>query len=201
MKKLKISQYPIAGIWWIQRQVRYFFWSCFNRLSIPPKFKYVGKGVKFNGRLRVEHPFSPIRIGDYSMIGVGCYFLATSSGSINIGNHVHINDNCYITSCYGIKIGNNTSIAEQVSIRDYDHEFVDTSIPISSQGFRGAPIEIGEDVWIGRGVMIASGVTIGRGCVIGANAVVTKDLPDWSVAVGVPARTIKNRLAANKQSV
>ncbi len=66
-------------------------------------------------------------------------------------------------------------------------------MPISEQGFRGGPIEIGEDCWIGRGVIITGNVKIGRGCVIGANAVVTRDIPDYCVAVGVPAKVISNR--------
>ncbi|MBC8053460.1 MAG: acyltransferase [Sphingobacteriaceae bacterium] len=127
------------------------------------------------------------------MIGVGCYFLARRPASITLGKNVIINDFCYITACYGIEIGNNVSIAEHVSIRDYNHEFSSTNIPISMQGFSGSPIKIGDDVWLGRGVMIASGVTIGKGCVVGANAVVTKDLPDWSIAVGVPAKVIRSR--------
>lgn len=128
------------------------------------------------------------------MIGVRCYFLAKPPGSIILGKNVFINDNCYITSCYGISIGDNVAIGENVSIRDYDHEFSDITVPISSQGLRGAPIKIGNDVWIGRGVMITSGVTIGKGCIVGANAVVTKDLPDWSLAVGIPARVVRSRI-------
>jgi acetyltransferase-like isoleucine patch superfamily enzyme len=66
-------------------------------------------------------------------------------------------------------------------------------VPISEQGFRGGPIEIGEDCWIGRGVIVTGNVKVGRGSVIGANAVVTRDIPEYSVAVGVPAKVIKNR--------
>lgn len=147
-----------------------------------------------NGNVRVEHPFSNIVLGDNVMIGVGCYFLAKpSKGSIVIGDNVSINDYSFITSVYGINIGSNTRIAEMVSIRDYDHEFKDSDIPIFKQGLRGERINIGEDVWIGRGVIITSGVNIGRGAIIGANSVVTRDIPDWSIAVGVPAKVKKYR--------
>ena len=56
------------------------------------------------------------------------------------------------------------------------------------------PVSIGDDCWLGRRVMVMPGVTIGDGCVIAAGAVVTKDIPPYSVAGGVPARVIKNRL-------
>lgn len=195
MRKVKLSQLPVVSVWWIGRHMRYFFWGCYNRLSGRVKFKSIGKGVKFNGRVRVEHPYSNITIGDGCMFGIGCYLVAQPpTGRITIGKNASINDNCYITSCFRIEIGDNVSIAEHVSIRDYDHEFKDTTIPINKQGMYGAPVSIGDDVWIGRGVMITSGVTVGKGCVIGANAVVTKDIPDWSVAVGIPARVIRSRL-------
>ncbi len=132
------------------------------------------------------------------MVGVGCYFLATQSGHIHVGDDVGINDHCYVTSNYGISIGAGTRIAEFVSIRDYDHEFADPNVPIRKQGLRGGPISIGDDCWIGRSVMITGNVKIGRGCVIGANSVVTKDIPEFSVAVGAPARVIKTRGSHSK---
>lgn len=197
MKPLRLTQLPILGVWWLRRKLRYAYWGSYNRLCGPLKFEAVGTGVKFNGRVRVEHPFSRIRVGNHCMIGVGCYFVAQPpQATVTIGNHVSLNDNCYVTSCYGITIGDNVRIAEHVSIRDYDHEFADTSVPIRTQGMKGAPITIGDDVWIGRGVMITAGVTIGRGSIIGANAVVTKDVPPWSIAVGIPARVIRSRRPA-----
>lgn len=127
------------------------------------------------------------------MVGVGCYFCVDQKGAIEIGRNVGINDYCYMTSIHGITIEDDVRIGEFVSIRDFDHEFGRTDLPIHLQGLRGGPIHIGEGSWIGRGVMVTSGVRIGKGCVVGANAVVTKDLPDWSVAVGAPARPIATR--------
>lgn len=191
---VKLSQIPILGIWWLEKKFFYSFWNAFHRLSGPMKFSYIGKNVKFNGRVRVEHPYSNISIGDECMIGKGCYFLAKpGKGSISLGNNVGINDYCFITSCFSIEIGNNVRIAELVSIRDYNHEFEDVNVPIRLQGVRGDNIKIGDDVWIGRGVMITPGISIGKGSIIGANSVVTKSLPEMCVAVGAPAKVIRFR--------
>jgi acetyltransferase-like isoleucine patch superfamily enzyme len=129
------------------------------------------------------------------MIGVGCYFLTDQGGSIEIGDNVGINDHCYITSVSHVCIGDDVSIAEFVSVRDFDHGFEGVDEPIRKQPLKASPIRIERGVWIGRGVMITRGVTIGEECVIGANSVVTRDIPPYSVAVGVPARVIRSRRA------
>jgi acetyltransferase-like isoleucine patch superfamily enzyme len=100
-----------------------------------------------------------------------------------------------------IRIGRNTAIGEYVSIRDQNHAFDRTDIPIKEQGFTGEPIEIGEDVWIGRGVMICPGVTIGNGAVIGANSVVTKDVEPFAIVAGTPAKLIRYRGESRKQNL
>jgi acetyltransferase-like isoleucine patch superfamily enzyme len=189
---LSPMQQATRVLWWSLRQLRYLWWGGINRL-LPGRFRSIGRRVKFNGWIRFEKPSKDIRIGDGSMVGVGCYLCVDQDGGIEIGKNVGINDFCYLTSIHRIVIEDDVRIAEFVSIRDYDHEFARTDVPISLQGLRGAPIRIGQGSWIGRGVMVTSGVSIGKGCVIGANAVVTRDIPDWSVAVGVPAKVIRSR--------
>jgi len=195
MKIPPLQNLPIVAAWLLQRRLKFLFWGLANRM-VPGRFRSIGLGVKFNGWVRFEKPCMDIRVGDRCSIGRGCYFLATSQGQIKIAEDVGINDNCFITSNFGINIGAKTWIAEFVSIRDYDHEFSRTDIPIRDQGFRGGPIKIGDDCWIGRGVMITGNVTIGSGSVIGANSVVTRSIPEMSVAVGAPARVIRMRKPA-----
>ncbi len=192
-----MANYPLhhlgpLALCWLARRWRYAWWGLLNRIP-PARFRKIGRGVKFNGWVRVEKPCADIQLGDRALTGLGCYFLATPTGRIHIGADTLVNDHCYITSNYGITIGSNVMIAEFVTIRDYDHEFINPSIPINQQGLRGGPISIGDESWIGRGVMITGNVKIGRGCVIGANSVVTRDIPDFSIAVGAPARVIKQR--------
>ena len=92
-----------------------------------------------------------------------------------------------------IDIGDCVRIAPHVMMIASDHVFDDPDRPITDQGSRRAPITIGDDVWIAGRVNITAGVTIGRGSVIAAGAVVTRDVPPYSVAAGVPARVIKSR--------
>ena len=91
-----------------------------------------------------------------------------------------------------VEIGRNVLISDRVFIGDSEHGHTCSDIPISEQYLHSAgPVEIGDGAWIGIGVSILPNVRIGRNCVIGAGSVVTHDIPDFSVAVGVPARVIK----------
>ena len=78
-------------------------------------------------------------------------------------------------------------------ITDCDHEYRDINVPVIDQGIvqRGQMVSIGEGSYIGINAVIVGNVKIGKHCVIGANSVVTKDVPDFCVAVGSPARVIK----------
>ena len=128
----------------------------------------------------------------------------------NCGHNVNIEQGAYFTpgltigDCSGVgidcevygpvSIGKNVMMGPEVVIYTSGHRFDRTDIPMMLQGSGEAePVTVGDDVWIGRRVMIMPGVTIGDGCVIGAGAVVTKDIPPFSVAAGVPAKVIRTR--------
>ncbi len=127
----------------------------------------VGKNVNIE-RKAVFGPL--LEIGDNSGVGISC-------------------------EMYGpVSIGKNVMMGPEVVVYTSGHKFDRTDIPMMEQGFsEPKTVVIGDDVWIGRRVIIMPGVKIGNGCVIGAGAVVTKDIPDYSVAVGVPARVVKKR--------
>ena len=112
---------------------------------------------------------------------------------VSIGYNCFINRNVYITARSEITIGSNVLIGPGVIINSGMHHYKNPNILIRDQGHHIKPITIGNDVWLGANTMIMPGVIIGDGCVIGAGAIVTKSLPPYSVAVGVPAKIIKKR--------
>ena len=87
-----------------------------------------------------------------------------------------------------IDIGNDVWTGHHVYITDQNHGFEDISLPISRQSMPERPVTIGDGSWLGHGTVVLPGSTIGRHVVVGANSVVNGDLPDYSVAVGSPAR-------------
>ena len=114
-----------------------------------------------------------------------------NGGGISIGSGSGLGINCAVHG--PLKIGDNVMMGPDVSILTHTHNIERTDIPMGQQGMRVSEVVIGNDVWIGMRVIIMPGVTIGNGVVIGAGAVVTKDVPDYAVVGGVPARIIKFR--------
>ena len=112
---------------------------------------------------------------------------------LEIGDNSGVGIRCEL---YGpVKIGENVMMGPEVIVYTSGHKHDRTDIPMIAQGGDEARVvTIGNDVWIGRRAMIMPGVTIGDGCVIGAGAVVTKDIPPYSIAGGVPAKVMKSRL-------
>ena len=113
--------------------------------------------------------------------------------NLELGTNVTIQPMSYIEASGGVKIGSDTSIAHGVSIMSETHNIDDREELFKNQGMTYKPVVIGEDTWIGAKVTIMAGVTIGNKAVVGANSVVTKDVPDYAIVVGAPARIIKYR--------
>lgn len=180
-------------LWYGARAIRQSLNLFYIKTIGSCSYRYVGPNTVFDGIPDLVAPFSNIRIGSNSRIGKNCVMYTSRNGIIVIGNHVSINNNSHVTAQDSIHIGDYTLIAEGVGIRDHDHSFDSLQRPIREQGFEAKPIVIGSNVWIGRNVSILKGVTIGEGSVIGANAVVTKDIPPYSVNVGNPARVLRFR--------
>ena len=143
-----------------------------------------------------------IRIGKGFTTGVGCRIAAfplneNYSCCIEIGENVQINDYVHIAAVESIKIGNNVLIASKIYISDHNHGRYDDedgdhpmSIPLHRK-LICKPVVIGDNVWIGESVCVLPGVAIGEGCIIGALSVVTKNIPAYSIAVGSPAKVVK----------
>lgn len=114
-------------------------------------------------------------------------------GKIKIGENCTINSFCHISGNGEVEIGNNVLIATQCVIVSANHNFDTIDVPISQQGETREKIVIEDNCWLGAGVKVLAGVTIHQGTVIGAGSVVTHDIPENSVAVGIPARVIRKR--------
>lgn len=100
--------------------------------------------------------------------------------------------NDFVLSCVNhVEIGKYVLIADRVFISDSIHNYYDINVPIMHQGMIGGRVKIGDNCWIGINVSILRNVEIGNHSIIGANSVVSKDIPSYSVAAGVPAKIIK----------
>jgi acetyltransferase-like isoleucine patch superfamily enzyme len=139
--------------------------------------------------------YKNISIGDNVYINSGGWLASVNAFEHNtileIGSGTYIGRNCHIYATKAIKIGEKVLIADNVYITDNLHEYQDPSIPIIEQPLKQLNmVTIGVGAWIGEKVSII-GASVGKNAVIGANSVVTKNIPDYCVAVGAPARVIK----------
>lgn len=144
-----------------------------------------------------------IDYGEGLTTGVGCRFDCFSRGDSSakrliFGKNVQINDYVHIVAMDSVKIGDDVLMASHVFISDNSHgsykgdnNDTDPRIPPIQRLYATAPVIIGDNTWVGEGVIVMPGVTIGVGCVIGAHSIVNKSIPDYSVAVGSPARVVK----------
>lgn len=133
-----------------------------------------------------------IRIKNSSKISDGV-IIHSYGGKVLIGKNVFIGPYAVIYGHGDVTIGNDCLIAMGVKIISANHQISNQDIKINSLPDLIASVTIGEDVWLGADVKILSNVNIGNGAVIGAGSVVTKDIPPYAVAVGVPAKIVKYR--------
>lgn len=162
--------------------------------------------IYFSSARLVRSPFRIrgrrfIQFGKGLTTGTDCRFDAFPSEGkecLKLDNDIQINDAVHIAAINSVTIGNRVLISSKVFISDHHHGCygkgnIHTSplIPPIERDLSSEPVNIGDDVWIGEFVAILPGVTIGNGVIVGAMSVVTKDIPEYSIAVGSPAKVIK----------
>jgi acetyltransferase-like isoleucine patch superfamily enzyme len=157
----------------------------------------LGKGVYLDHGVYLHACPGGITIGDESMVMKNAIlhvynFRNLPHSHITIGRRSLIGESCILRGQGGITIGDDVYLGTLVQILAVNHVFYDTTRPISMQGITAQGISIGDGSWIGSGAIILDGVRIGRNVVVGAGAVVTRDVPDYCIAVGNPARVIRN---------
>jgi maltose O-acetyltransferase len=116
---------------------------------------------------------------------------AEVSPHIRIGETSELGTRCMIQS--GVVIGDNVIMGPDVKIFSRNHRFDDPGQPVALQGKLQRSVVIGNDVWIGANVVVLPGVTIGDHAILAAGAIVTRDVPEWAIVGGNPARLIKDR--------
>lgn len=178
-------------------------------------FKKVGRGVIFGRSITVRNPYK-IAIGDNVIIdenvmldakgldneGIiikdGVYIgrnsiISCKNGDIILNDGVDIGFNCEIYSLSRVEIGENTLMAAYTYVIGGGHMTTELDTLFKDQKKHGRGINIGKNVWLGAKSIVMDGCDIGSNTVIGAGAIVTKSIPPYSIAVGIPAEVIKDR--------
>jgi acetyltransferase-like isoleucine patch superfamily enzyme len=180
------------------------------------KLKHLGENVYIGAGVKLVNP-EYISIGDNVRIWDGCTLIARGEGGITLGDNVWLNERVYLDTEWkdegyitvgagvyigtgttlfghkGLEIGERSLLAQNITLTPYSHIFEDPHTPIIKQGGHSRKVSIGRDVYIGMGVCVMYSADIGEGSVIGAGSVVVKPIPPYSVAVGNPAKVIRER--------
>jgi acetyltransferase-like isoleucine patch superfamily enzyme len=166
-------------------------------LLLSSQFKEMGAGARISPPFRF-YGLNQMSLGECAMINRDCWIQTIpgdrqdKAAKLIIGSHAGIGMGAHISAAKQVLIGEYVLLARNVHIADHAHAFENIDVPIMKQGInRIAPVSIGRSSWLGENVVVLPGVTIGEHCVIGANSVVKSSIPDFSVAVGAPARVVK----------
>lgn len=134
-----------------------------------------------------------ISLGNDVWLSRGCYVLAQSDVEVQIHDRAYVGHRCLLYGTGGIQVGQDVLMANDVQLICGNHIFARLDLPIRAQPTIERPIIIEDDVWLGASVIVLGGVTVGKGSVVGAGAVVTRSLPPYSIARGVPAKVVGAR--------
>jgi acetyltransferase-like isoleucine patch superfamily enzyme len=174
----------------IFRKINQFIFWVINKNT----FKLLSKSALFISPFRIDGS-SGISVNDATSFQRGvwlyCCGIDNIKANLSIGRNSVFGCNNHITCVRSVTIGSFVLTANNVYISDNLHEYKDITKPIIDQPIRfKKAVEIGDGAWIGENVSII-GASVGKNSVVGAGSVVTQDIPDYSVAVGVPAKVIK----------
>ncbi|WP_439131696.1 acyltransferase [Polaribacter sp.] len=170
----------------IPKQTRPRLWI---KWFVNPFYHKKGKGAIVRPRTRMDVvPWNKFEMGEDSTIED---FSAINNGvgPVIIGDRTKIGLSNTIIG--PVTIGNDIRLAQNITLSGLNHNYEDVSLPIHVQGVSTSPIVLEDNSWIGANVVVVAGVTIGKHCIVAAGSIVTKDVPPYSVAVGNPARVLK----------
>ena len=169
------------------------------RLAVCLMGGRLGPGARIYGGARVFSAGggSRVEIGPHlRLLRFAVVNTVLPGARVSIGRWVHIGESSMVTAGQSVEIGDDVIIGPQTIIVDADHGSEDLNQPVRVQGLVTKPIRIEQGAWLGGHVNVLKGVTIGRGAIIGAGSTVTRDIPPYAVAAGVPARVIRYRAGA-----
>ncbi|MFF0546062.1 acyltransferase [Nocardia thailandica] len=177
--------------WYLVRYYRLFKFRLANPHIVLRGMVFLGRNVEIHATPELAR----MEIGRWVHIGDG-NALRCHEGSLRIGDKVVFGKDNVVNTYLDIEIGESTLVADWCYICDFDHRMDNIDMPIKDQGIVKSPVRIGPDTWIAAKVTVLRDTRVGRGCVLGAHAVVRGDIPDYSIAVGAPAKVVKNRKEA-----
>lgn len=190
-KIIKLIKKPLFEKIQILKQL---YWRIKTKVWYSLFFNQIGKNTKIIKPLKLDN-VNFIILKNKVTINAHSWLLALPTGNLKPNLQIeegatigHFN---HITCIDQVYIGKNVLTADKVYISDNYHGYEDIKLPINEQPIKSkGKVYIGENTWIGENVSIISSV-VGKNCIIGANSVVTRDIPDYSIAVGSPAKVIK----------
>lgn len=153
----------------------------------------VGDGVQFyRGSVLLADPVGEMILENRAVV---CRYVIIQSlgGTIRIGENSVVGDFCSLYGQGNLTIGRDVMLAGGCRVVPNQHTFAIKDLPVSAQPCTALGITIEDGAWLGSNVVVLDGVRIGRGAVVGAGSVVTKSVPDYAIAVGVPARVVRLR--------
>lgn len=160
--------------------------ACFSNLII-------GDNVTFGGKVYIRiRKNGKVVLASGVRTGTEVWLVGANDMELRIGENTILGSYNILNGGHGLTIGAHCIFAAFTYINTSDHNFKKGEL-IQNQGFLGAPINIGDDVWLGGHTFVNKGVSIGKGAVIGAGAIVVNDIPEYKIAVGNPARVLKDR--------
>jgi acetyltransferase-like isoleucine patch superfamily enzyme len=158
----------------------------------PEDLGACGADCVFEDGVRIFHARN-VRLGRNVYVGHDTILKGYHHGELLIGDETWIGQQCFLHSAGGITIGSRVGIAPAVKVLTSFHAESGRTVPILFAPIETAPVVIEDDSDLGIGAIVLPGVTIGRGAQIGAGAVVSRDVPPYTVAMGVPARVVRER--------
>ena len=166
---------------------------------LAPLYQHRGRSSKIYDSVRMDTPpYRRFWLGRSSVVESYCC-INNAVGDVIIGDYTRIGLHCTVIG--PICIGNHVNLAQGIVVTALNHNFNDNTKRIDEQGVSTKPVVIGDDVWIGANAVVLPGVTIGQHSVVAAGAVVTQDVPAYTVVAGVPAKVVKKLRNEGSQGI